>query len=180
MNKFVSFWYRIYKEKYTAVFFWIYLITIWENSSLEGGILTKDMKPIINGMVLDLMKKIWASCKHKKKRKKERKGKKRIRRKERKKKIYHLRTQIFVWLLHKFQVNSMIIMYRNFKYYYEKLKEIKRRRIRNKEFEHPVNTRKKERKTERKERKEEHKKKRKKEFTIDGHKCLFGCFINLR
>jgi len=42
--------------------------------------------------------------KHKKKRKKE--------------KIYHLRTQIFAWLLQKFKVNSLIIMYRNYKYYY--------------------------------------------------------------
>jgi len=43
-------------KKYTAVFFG-YLKTIWENSSPERGILTKDMKPI-NGIVLDLMEEI--------------------------------------------------------------------------------------------------------------------------
>jgi len=48
------------------------------------------------------------------KRKKERKRRKSIRRKERKKEgIHDLRTQIFVPLLYKFKVNSMIIMYKN-------------------------------------------------------------------
>jgi len=46
------------------------------------------------------------------KEKKERKeGKEEHKKKRKKEKIYQLRTQIFVWLLLKFQVNSMIIMY---------------------------------------------------------------------
>jgi len=45
-------------------------------------------------------------------RKKERKRRKCIRRKERKKKFTIYTTQIFVRLLHKFRVNSMIIIHK--------------------------------------------------------------------